>query len=161
MTKFPVYMRVVFERRLSMLTNKRDNTKGMMIQHIEHVIDFRRFERIFFIKRTFVMGMMLMQFPSILEPIARDLLWKKIDYPLTIVYVPLKLCGFAYKLFGYVLGTEQYFPHSSATIPENHLFAQFHAPQTSQMKDEIPKQLEHCSGNFCNSCFRNWCGQLQ
>ncbi len=41
MTKFPVYMQVVFKHRLSMLTNKRDNTKAMMIQYTKHLIDFR------------------------------------------------------------------------------------------------------------------------
>ena len=94
-----------------------------------------------FYEKVFRHGEDVDAIPSILEPIARDLLRKKIDYPLTIVYVPLKLGGFAYKLFEYVLGTEQYFPLGSATIPENRLFAQFQAPQTSQMKDEILKQL--------------------
>ena len=36
---------------------------------------------------------------SILMPIATGLLNKKIGYPITIVYVPLRLCGFSYKLF--------------------------------------------------------------
>jgi superfamily II DNA helicase RecQ len=77
-------------------------------------------------------------------PVARGLLQEKINYPLTVMYVPLKLCGFAYKLFEYVLGDEQYFPPGTASIPENRLFAQFHAPQTDQMKDVILKQM--CSG---------------
>jgi hypothetical protein len=81
-----------------------------------------------FYKKVFRHGQDVDAIPSILEPIE----------------IPLILCGFAYKLFEYVLGTEQYFPHGSATIPENCLFAQFHTPQTSQMKDEILKQL--CSG---------------
>ena len=38
------------------------------------------------------------------------ILLEKMDYPLTIVYIPLRLCGFAYKLFEHILGTEQYFP---------------------------------------------------
>ena len=97
-----------------------------------------------FYKKVFRDGQDVDAIPSILEPIAMGLLQKKIDYPLTIVYIPLKFCGFAYKLFEYVLGTEQYFPLGSDKIPENRLFAQFHAPQTSQMKDDILKQL--CSG---------------
>ena len=64
-------------------------------------------------------------------------------YPLTIV-LSLRLGGFAYKLFEHVLGNEQYFPPGSTSIPCNRLFAQFHAPQTTQMKEEILKQL--CSG---------------
>ncbi len=78
---------------------------------------------------------------TILMPVAKGLLHTKIEYPLTIIYISLKLCGFAYKLFEYVLGSEQYFPVGSAQVPSNRLFAQYHAPQTSQMKDEILVQL--------------------
>ena len=81
---------------------------------------------------------------SILIPIAKGLLQEKTSYQLTIVYVPLKLCGFSYKLFEHVLGAQQYFPPGSAPVPANRLFAQFHAPQTAEMKDEILTQL--CSG---------------
>ena len=52
-----------------------------------------------------------------------------------------KLCGFAYKFFEHILGKEQYFPPRSAHVPKNRMFAQFHAAQTIQMKDEILKQL--------------------
>ena len=58
-----------------------------------------------------------------------------------MIYVSLKLCGFAYKIFEHILGSEQYFPPGSAHIPISRMFAQFHAAQTSQMKDEILKQL--------------------
>jgi hypothetical protein len=78
---------------------------------------------------------------SILMPIAKHLLEKKDEYPLTIIYIPLKLCGFAYKLFEHVLGIQQYFPPGTAAIPANRLFAQFHLPQTSEMKEGILKQL--------------------
>jgi ATP-dependent DNA helicase RecQ len=78
---------------------------------------------------------------SILIPIAKGLLKAKIEYPLTVIYISLKLCGFAYKLFESILGSAQYFPIGSARIPANRMFAQFHSPQTSEMKDEILKQL--------------------
>ena len=92
-------------------------------------------------KKVFRHGQDVDAIQSILMPIARSLLQQKIEYPLTIVYVPLKLCGFAYKLFEHVLGEEQYFPTGSAQIPMNRMFAQFHAAQTSQMKEEILRQL--------------------
>ena len=59
------------------------------------------------------------------------------------MYVPLKLCGFAYKIFKHVLGVDQYYhPPSGCNVdPANHLLAQFHAAQTTQMKEEILKQL--------------------
>ncbi len=64
------------------------------------------------------------------------------DYPLTIIYnIPLKWCGFAYKIFESILGSRQYYPCGSMRIPENRLFTQFHLPQTKEMKNEILKQL--------------------
>ena len=97
-----------------------------------------------FYRKLFRSGKDVDAVTAILEPIAKDLLQDKNDYPLTIVYITLRLCGFAYKLFEHILGSEQYFPTGSATVPENRLFAQFHASQTDQMKTEILKQL--CSG---------------
>ncbi len=35
--------------------------------------------------------------------------------------IPLRLCGFAYKLFEYMLGTDQYFSPGSSSIPSNRL----------------------------------------
>ena len=81
---------------------------------------------------------------AMLTPIAKALLEQNIDYTVTIVYIPLRLCGFAYKLFEHALGVAQYFPHGSPSIPANRLFAQFRAPQTKEMKEEILNQL--CSG---------------
>jgi ATP-dependent DNA helicase RecQ len=78
---------------------------------------------------------------AILSPMADRLLEEHINYPLTIVYLPLKWCGFAYKLFESVLGHSRYFPEGSPPIPHNRLFGQFHSRQTDDMKDEILKQL--------------------
>ena len=78
---------------------------------------------------------------SILTPMAQDLLLENICYPLTIIYIPLKWCGYAYKIFESVLGINQYYPKGSMLTPENRLFAQFHSPQTTEMKDVILKQL--------------------
>jgi ATP-dependent DNA helicase RecQ len=78
---------------------------------------------------------------GILKPIAQNLLLHKLSYPLTIIYLRLKWCGFAYRLFEYILGVHQYFPEGSDAKPENRLFAQYHAPQTNSMKDQILKQL--------------------
>lgn len=78
---------------------------------------------------------------TILTPIAQGLLEELIKYPLTIIYVPLKWCGFAYKIFESILGSRQYYPKGSLPTPENRLFAQFHSPQTKEMKDEILRQL--------------------
>ena len=60
-----------------------------------------------------------------------------IVYPLTIIYMPLKWCGFVYQIFERILGVNQYYPTGSIPIPKNRLFAQYHAPQTDTMKEEI------------------------
>ena len=64
-------------------------------------------------------------------------------YPLTIVYLPLKWCEYAFKFFSLdVLREKSYFPVKCVKSPENCLLAQQHAPQTDTgMKDEIWKQL--------------------
>ncbi|CAB4001574.1 Hypothetical predicted protein, partial [Paramuricea clavata] len=72
------------------------------------------------------------------------LLKDRTDYPLTVIYIPLRWCGYAYKLFESLLGIKQYYPDGALEIPENRLFAQFHASQTKQMKEQILRQL--CSG---------------
>ena len=55
-------------------------------------------------KKIFRSGQDVDAIQSILVPIASALHEKKVDYPLTIVYIPLRLCGFAYKRFEHVLG---------------------------------------------------------
>lgn len=80
-------------------------------------------------------------FESVLRPIAEQLKVEQTEYPLTIIYLPLKWCGTAYNLFCEVLGDSQYFPKYSARVPQNRLFAQYHAPQTTRMKHEILQQL--------------------
>ena len=47
---------------------------------------------------------------KILTPMARNLPEENINFPLTIVYMPLKWCGFAYTLFESTLGPNQCYP---------------------------------------------------
>ena len=83
----------------------------------------------------------LISYETILRPIASNLLDVNVNYPLTIIYLPLRWCGFAYKLFASILGKAQYYPLGSYPIPERRLFAQYHAPQTLAMKEMILAQL--------------------
>lgn len=88
----------------------------------------------------------LLSYETILRPIASKLLEVSVKYPLTIIYLPLRWCGFAYKLFENILGKAQYYPLGSDTSPERRLFAQYHAPQTLAMKEMILAQLtSECS----------------
>lgn len=92
-------------------------------------------------EKHFRVGSDLDSIMSILTPMAQGLLKEQKSYPLTIIYIPLKWCGFAYKIFESVLGSHQYYPMGCLQIPENRLFAQFHSPQTKEMKEVVLKQL--------------------
>ena len=80
-------------------------------------------------------------FEELLSPIANDLKEQLIDYPLTIIYLPLKWCGFAFNYFVEILGEKSYFPTTSAGNPKRCLFAQYHSPQTDAMKTLALEQL--------------------
>ena len=80
-------------------------------------------------------------YEAILRPIVLELLEANVSYPLTIIYLPLRWCGFAYKLFDNMLGKAQYYPPGCDPIPEKRLFGQYHAAQTLAMKDMILEQL--------------------
>ena len=71
----------------------------------------------------------------ILGPIAHELTIQRENYPMTIVYLKLKNCGYAYGSFERILGDKQYVGETSE--PPARLFAQFHAPQTSRIKKDI------------------------
>ncbi|KAK2546801.1 putative ATP-dependent DNA helicase Q1, partial [Acropora cervicornis] len=92
-------------------------------------------------KKVFRKGEDIEFFEELLQPIACDLKAKTVNYPITIMYLPLRWCGFAFKFFERHLGSEQYYPSNAQPLPENRLFAQYHAPQTSAMKDQILKEL--------------------
>lgn len=79
-------------------------------------------------------------YEHILSPIAEELKTKQVNYPLTIIYLPLKWCGYAFKLFMQILQEKSYFP-TDKREPSHCLFAQFHAAQTDKMKSEILNQL--------------------
>ncbi len=89
-----------------------------------------------FYEKFFRHGQDIDAFEDICMPIAHDVLQLKLAYPLTILYMPLRWCGFIYRLFESVLSVDQYYPPGSLALPKNRLFAQFHAPQTAKMKEE-------------------------
>ena len=101
-----------------------------------------------FYEKLFRHGQDIDAFEDICRPIAHGLLQMKVAYPLTIIYMPLKWCGFIYRLFESVLGADQYYPPGSLALPKNRLFAQFHAPQTAKMKEEILEQLNFQSSKI-------------
>lgn len=54
---------------------------------------------------------------------------------MTIIYLKLKYCGYAYGLFERMLQDKQFVGETKD--PAGRLFAQFHAPQTNRMKKSI------------------------
>lgn len=69
-----------------------------------------------------------------LKPIAVKLNVKKSRL---FFYLPLKWCEFAFKFLEKQFGRQT----TSEALPENKLFAQYHAPQTQGMKDLIFTEL--------------------
>lgn len=77
---------------------------------------------------------------AILEPIAQELVIQREKYPMTIIYLKLKYCGYAYSLFERILNENQYVGDSKE--PTGRLFAQFHSPQTDRMKKELITEIK-------------------
>ena len=77
---------------------------------------------------------------EILEPIAIKLLTERENFPMTIIYLKLKYCALAYRLFERILQDKQYV--GDCKEPVARLFAQFHSPQTSRMKKELIKEIK-------------------
>ena len=77
---------------------------------------------------------------QILEPVAKDLALKRENYPMTIIYLKLKYCGYGYGLFERVLEDKQYV--GETTEPNARLFAQFPASQTRRMKKDIISEIK-------------------
>ena len=72
-----------------------------------------------FYKKIFRSGRDIDAIESILRPIAKELLTSKLDLPLTIVYLPLPSCGFAYRL-------SQFYPTSNIIQKEYQRIACLH-----------------------------------
>ena len=78
-------------------------------------------------------------YDQILAPIANTLAVQKENYPMTIVYLKLKYCGYAYRLFERILKDKRY--SGNSRDPAARLFAQFHGPQTKHMKKDIIDEI--------------------
>lgn len=79
-------------------------------------------------------------YEQILLPIANELAIQREKYPMTIIYLKLKYCGYAFGLFERVLQDQQFV--GDETDPSARLFAQFHAPQTTRMKKSIIAEIK-------------------
>ncbi|XP_057308145.1 ATP-dependent DNA helicase RecQ-like [Hydractinia symbiolongicarpus] len=78
-------------------------------------------------------------FEVILKPLAEKLNVQREHYPMTIIYMHLRYCGYGYKLFENVIRNHYV---GDNICPRARLFAQFHASCTTQMKEDILKELK-------------------
>ena len=96
-------------------------------------------------------------YDRILEPIANELAIQRENYAMTIIYLKVKYCGYAYGLFERILKDKQYVGETSE--PTARLFAQFHAPQTSRMKrDNIRNKERTIKGEGASCNISTWHG---
>jgi hypothetical protein len=79
-------------------------------------------------------------YSDILLPIANELSVILEKYPMTVIYMKLKYCGYAFGLFERVLKEKQYVGETND--PAARLFAQFHAPQANEMKKSIISEIK-------------------
>ena len=81
------------------------------------------------------------------------------------MYVPLRLCGFAYKIFEHVLGVEQYYHPGSNAMPANRLFCPVSCPTNHRNETRDSKAImlpkKHYTCCVCNSCYRHGCGHTR
>ena len=78
-------------------------------------------------------------YDNILKPIAIELNIKREFYPMTIIYMKLQYCGYAYKLFEQFIND----PYVQNKIdPKARLFSQFHAESTQKLKEEILNEIK-------------------
>jgi ATP-dependent DNA helicase RecQ len=81
----------------------------------------------------------LKAFEDILEPLAKSLLVQNKQFPMTIIYLKLKYCGVAFRIFERILRDKQYV--NGIEEPMHRLFAEYHAPQTERMKKDIMSEI--------------------
>ena len=79
-------------------------------------------------------------YDTIVIPIANELALQREKYPMTIIYLKLKYCGYVYTLFERILQDKQFVGDSKD--PAARLFAQFHAPQTKRMKKSLIAEVK-------------------
>ena len=77
-------------------------------------------------------------YEDILRPIAMKLKSMREKFPLTIIYMKLRWCGYAYQLFESII-KDQYVGEKCE--PKARLFNEFHSPSKKQMKDEIIEEI--------------------
>lgn len=84
-------------------------------------------------------------YDEILLPMTKGLNRLREKFPMTIIYMKLKYCGYAFKLFNSKI--KDPFVGENC-VPANRLFAQFHAPTTKLMKYDIIEEIRKENSNI-------------
>lgn len=85
---------------------------------------------------------------AVLLPLSNELIEKKINMPLTIVYGSLATCSESFLFFSQTLGKDQYYPSGADPVAKNRLFTQFHAEYPEHEKSRI---LDELSRGVCKA----------
>ena len=94
-------------------------------------------------------------YDEIVIPIANELALQREKYPMSIIYLKLKYCAYAYGFFERILQDKQFVGETKD--PAARLFAQFNAPQTKRTKKsliaEVIKENSRAKVLFATSAF--------
>ena len=88
-----------------------------------------------------VKGRMWTFFIELLTPIVEQLGEETVTYPLPVLYLPLKWCGLNSSILKNIWGSNNTFLLRLINYLKKRIIAQFHAPQTKAMKEQILKEL--------------------
>ena len=78
---------------------------------------------------------------NILQPLVSDLRYRRLDFPLTIIYGTLETISSCYEYFSSHLQEEQYEPLGSPKLAQHRLFTQFHAQYPEHERQRIVDEL--------------------
>ena len=84
-------------------------------------------------------------YDKILRNLAHQLNKERVSFPLTVVYLRLKYCAYAWNLFKTVVENEYVGEEAS---PRTRLFAEFHAESTQRMKEDILEEIKKKKSNI-------------
>ena len=83
-------------------------------------------------------------YAAILRPIAKELDEQRESYPMTIIYMGLKYCGYAFQLFDLIIKNQ----YIGGEQPISRLFTQFHASTTKDMKEDILCEIKKANSRI-------------
>ena len=113
-----------------------------------------------FYEKCFRNGQDIDSIENICRPIANDLMNMTINYPLTIIYMPLKWCGFVYRRFESIMGLYQYHLSNSSPVPKKQTIFPIPCTPNNQYegRNTMPAEFREIKpqSGIRYSCIWNW-----